>query len=521
MKNIILLLSLLLFLSCSNSGSLAGTGSSTGNANTPVLVGVVSHQNTPVSGVAVYAIPNDYIENPENSDLYPFIIDTTDSNGQYSLEVERGEKFTIQIDNFVDGIGHLSQEHEVTSDSLTVNCELEPYGTVRLVMPDTVNQSGLFCTVQGTRLYSKPTFKDTDSGTIVAYLPLFATDQFDGLFIGSETSDIVKATDPFEVHPDEIVTVEAFSRSYLYTSANSPLPGDGVYSLTVDSRNRMWMGTSSSIIAIADKDIWYGIDLKQFGIEAATYCITFKDQSSFWVGTAHGGTLLCTPEGVTKYKKSNSGIGSNCIGTIILEDNTIDDDVWFATYDAGVTHLKDNVWERFTTRNSAIPGNKVYDMVLDSSDDIWCTTNYGIGMYDGNSWYRFNVTNSPLTSNIIYKMVVDATNKKWVTTTDGNLFSFHSENGEWVWNQFERYEWSNSEKGYGSAMFADKRGDRLWIGTSDGEIVLRSGDKWRHFTSENSTLPENAGLIVSITEDLDGDIWVGTELGGVIQFFQD
>ncbi len=519
MKNIILLLSLLLFLSCSNSGSLAGTGSSTGNANTPILVGVVSHQNTPVSGVAVYAIPNDYIEDPDNSDLYPFVVDTTDSNGQYSLEVERGKQFTIQIDNFDDGVGYLSQNNEATSDSLTKNCELTPYGTVRLIMPDTVDQSGLFCTIQGTKLFSKPTFSATDTGTIVAYIPSFAADNFDGFFIGSETASIVKATDPFEVTSDEIVTVEAFSRSYLYTTANSPLPGDGVYSLTVDSRNRMWMGTSSGIIAIADKDVWYGIDLDQFGIQAAPYCITFRDRSNFWVGTGNGGTLLCTPEGVSHFNTSNSGIGSNFIGTIIIEDDS-DDDVWFASYDAGVTYLNDGVWERFTLDNSAIPDDVVYDMVLDSSDDIWCTTAYGIGMYDGDSWYRFTVTNSPLTSNVTYKIVVDVTNKKWVTTTDGRLFSFHSEDGEWVWKKFERYEWSNSIDGYGTALLADKDGDRLWIGTSDGNIVCRRGKQWKHYTSENSPLPENAGRIISITEDLDGDIWVGTESGGVIQFFK-
>lgn len=78
-------LMLILFSGCSNGDNVAGTGSSTGNAK---IVGtLLSIDGTPAANSVVYLIPVDY--NPvKDSGIVDILVDTVESDGQYTFDVE-------------------------------------------------------------------------------------------------------------------------------------------------------------------------------------------------------------------------------------------------------------------------------------------------------------------------------------------------------------------------------------------------------------------------------------------------
>jgi ligand-binding sensor domain-containing protein len=137
-------------------------------------------------------------------------------------------------------------------------------------------------------------------------------------------------------------------------------------------------------------------------------------------------------------------------------------------------------WKIYTTLNSALPGNNVRSLLIDSSGRCgWIGTSDGLAKFDGARWDVFTSKNSALPDDQIRSIATDGTGNTWIGTG------------------------------------AQRPGGAAGLGyikmVTTGGLVRIENDKWTVQNPTNSGLP---GLIVfAIAVAKDNKVWIGTDDG--------
>ena len=150
----------------------------------------------------------------------------------------------------------------------------------------------------------------------------------------------------------------------------------------------------------------------------------------------------------------------------------------------------------------------------DKLGQMWFGTRDGLNKYDGSKFtiFRNDVTNKySISNNDILSIEEDNTGKIWVGTYNGlNCY-------DPVTNRFTRYLHTKTNHTISSnAIWSIKEiGDEMWFGTSKGLTIYNK--KTKAFTSvfhsdtDNTTVPSNN--IITILKSRKGEIWIGTTKG--------
>jgi hypothetical protein len=166
------------------------------------------------------------------------------------------------------------------------------------------------------------------------------------------------------------------------------LPSSNVYYAYVDSRKRLWIGTSKGSIML-------------------------------------DGTLLPTPFNTSDTPLKNmciSGVTEDEKGNLyfsLISDNKIagDDDR------EGIAVLKtDGTWLHYNDKNSGMPANRISTILYDKFEHVlWMGTEQsGLVRFDlKNGWETYHNTNSPSPSHTIYQLVQDSKGTIYATTANG------------------------------------------------------------------------------------------------------
>lgn len=259
-------------------------------------------------------------------------------------------------------------------------------------------------------------------------------------------------------------------------------------------------------------------------------CILQDSRGFMWFGTRDG---LNKYDGhdFTIYKNDpeNPNTISNDEIMDIVEDS--EGNLWIATYGGGLNKF-DWKKEQFvhyrgdTRKVSAIPTDYIHSLFIDHSGTLWVgTAREGLSMYDKKKDQFITYVHNPedpasISGNSATEIIEDQQHNLWIgTIRDGlNLFNRSS-------HSFKRFSEDNSKSPVPrevETLFVDRR-DRLWVGTREGLYLLdRTNGKFRHF--RHSPLNPNSlggNVVLSIEEDENGILWVGTENGGLSLYNSD
>ena len=311
------------------------------------------------------------------------------------------------------------------------------------------------------------------------------------------------------------------------------ISNDGITSIFEDSHNNLWVGTTSGLNILDRKTkkfkrYFHGIDSSSLSDD---YIRAIYEDSTgrLWVGTNYGLNMYQYPTGNFKrfqhISTDANSLGDNEI-TSIQEAGR--GKLWIGTksslefFDVDknkFTHIQSNPNDRSTLSKN---GN-VTAMYRDTDGILWVGTYQGgINKYDKHltyfDVYRNNPENSQsLSYNVVTSFAENPQGDMWIGTGGGALNLWKKNTNSFLRFNPDTFNKNSLANWAVMCLYQSKRTDYLWIGTY-GSCIDRFDpvkNSFRHYSKGAAPNQLNNDAVYSVLEDSKGNIWMGTNGGGV------
>jgi ligand-binding sensor domain-containing protein len=218
---------------------------------------------------------------------------------------------------------------------------------------------------------------------------------------------------------------------YWYDENNSDLPYSYIQDVEFDNEGNLWVSTVApyttnespyGALVKFDGSTWNQINLNNSGLNTTyIHSISSSSLGMIWLGTDAG--AACYNNGTwSTFTTANSEILDNWVYDIY----PLESEIWFGSY-TGLTKLDGYGWETITSADSILPSTVVLN-IEKSGNKLWFETRAGLSTYDGHDWETFTSSNSILPEKYYYSLSV-VNDDVWVGTGKG-LFRYHDSN--WI-----------------------------------------------------------------------------------------
>jgi len=311
------------------------------------------------------------------------------------------------------------------------------------------------------------------------------------------------------------------------------ISSDGINCVFEDSKNNLWVGTTNGLNLMDRKTKKF----KRFfhtedpnSLADNNIRTIYEDaKGRLWVGTNGGLNLMDATTGkCRRFQKEAANPASlidNGVLSIIAAENG---NLWIGTYfalelfdptTATFTHFGSNPNIQTTLNKN---GN-ISSLYKDPQGVLWVGTYQGgINKYDKHLTFLDLYRNNPedrtsLSFNVVSSFGENPDGDVWISTSGGALNLWKRST-----NTFQHFNPdpnnSNSVSTYSTiCLYQGKKNNYLWIGTY-GYCIDRYDIKtntFKHYTKGDRPDQLNNDAVYAIFEDSKGNIWMGTNGGGV------
>ena len=381
-------------------------------------------------------------------------------------------------------------------------------GAIRVLHKDPKNNlwigtsEGLLCfNLKKNKVFER---NSTASGSLLPdkIITSIAGDGRGNLWIGTENG-----LSYAQVGADSIASMINYGRS-----DDFGLSANKVNDVIQDKSGKVWIATSNGLDVLHQKPIrmehCHHSDANPNSISGDIVHAVFEDrQGIIWIGTDAGVSKY--DGGKYPFTLMNPSTGFPASNATAIESDRYDV-LWVGTPEGLVRY--DKKTEDVTV--TAVHDNRITRITEDKSGWLWIGTERGLTHYNKSG--LFERLNDVIGDEMILGLGVDSENNAWIGTSKG-LYKFDAKTHA-VSPMF-----TSLIREPVQAIYCD-RTDEVWIGTDrklvrllkDGQAGQRTPKTYTHDVDNASSISYNN--ITAIFQAKDGNIWIGTQGGGLNHF---
>jgi len=264
-----------------------------------------------------------------------------------------------------------------------------------------------------------------------------------------------------------------------------------------DSKGDMWMATWEGIMHYDGQTFTNHMN-KDSLRKYRTFSLLEDSKGILWFGTIGAGVYRYDGHVFTNIDTTN-GLVNNDVGCIYEDKNGL---LWFGTR-VGVSRYDGKTLTNFTT-DDGLSDNDINAIAEDVKGNLWFAARGAASMYDGKTFTKITREDGAAFYNA-RSVIKDHRGHMWLGGNDG------------LWS-YDGQSYVNYTKSFIGNIFEDTKG-QLWVSRSSPKsnygmslIKYIPGPLPSREVSETFIL-DGYGQVFGATEDRDGNIWFGLEIG--------
>ena len=275
-------------------------------------------------------------------------------------------------------------------------------------------------------------------------------------------------------------------------------PFDLVNTLFEDREGDVWAGSREGLIRFIPKR--FSTFTRREGLSDNNVLSVEEDrQGAVWAGTWGGGLDQLVDGTVVKNYSSRNGYPQDLIlSTCEARDGSL----WVgADYDTGLVHIENGNITHYTAKNGLFNA-AVRVLREDKSGDLWIGTSQGLNRLHRGKFSKYTVARNNLAGPVVRDICIDSKDRLWIATEDGLSLM---ENGRCT-----NFTTSNGlVSAYLLSVNEDTNGD-LWLGSYGGGLERRHNGQFTSYATAQGMISDNA---FDEAEDDGGNLWISCTRG--------
>lgn len=285
-------------------------------------------------------------------------------------------------------------------------------------------------------------------------------------------------------------------RSWTAIENSNPQATFEFNAIAIDHKQKVWLGTDISGLVSYDGKAIAPVPYSDSLIGRGIYAMTSDFENNLWVGTDYGLIQIRDPK--TFAINEQQGLSYKMATSVLVDRKR--KGVWIGTYGNGLNFYKNGAFSHYGVEQG-LNELLILSLALDTQNRLWIGTRSGLSVFDQGTFKHFGVQEG-LTGDYVRALTFDADNRLWIGSREG-LFSYQD-------GTFQLYPQMRSV--FVRTLYLD-RSNQVWVGTNTGLYKFQSEQQdFLIFAGQEGL---KSLFIRSIYEDLRGNLWVGTYGGGL------
>ena len=269
----------------------------------------------------------------------------------------------------------------------------------------------------------------------------------------------------------------------------------------VSGKGGIWLDTGGRIMLMRDGQWVRDSGAQPWSTNTAVKFMREDSQGDLWVGTWNEGLFRCPPGGAFSRYSTLEGFPNDTL-RCFHEDR--EGNLWMGTDGAGLIRLKRRVFRSFDARHGLPPAGLTTLAQDPLNGRLQGAMKDQVFELKGEHWELLSPIPSAGPMAAVFALLFDHAGRRWLGTYGQGVFAVDTTGLK---------QWTHAHGLVSPDVLSlyEGRSGAIWIGTEAG-LSCFADEQFTHFTTTNC-LHSNA--IRALTEDANGNLWIGTTGGGL------